>query len=1128
MLWKIESGDNVSPSYLFGTMHVDDARAFNFSDAVMPAIKACKNFALETHPDSTIIAYQKKIKATKSIDYLIELLSEDEFNKLKYRIKEISGTDLDSLYNYDADYLTSLLTPEDDKEDDKSTFVDAYLLGQAKTMGKSINGLETVDSQLNFFDTLSKEEQREYLLEYIETDFETYKSQTNILTDIYLTGDIYEIEKMVESYGGFDAVMESRNKVMSKSIQKLMKNGPTFSAVGAAHLPGKMGVIALLKESGYKVTRVEANFTGVADTYKVDISKAQWYDFTDTDFGYSLQLPGEPYKENLNVFDYYEYVELATKTSYGFYAMDIRLYNIEDFEVYINNIIEGMASGINGKILSSTKLKSENPLHYEFLMKSEDEDRFLITNVYINNGILYTLVAEDSQENINANHISKFFKSIKFTEPKPLPKDEITDDNILSDVGAFKIKMPYKPKKMIRELDNPYSESGEPYSLNMYISNNTENTKAFVFRYNDQPLGYHIANYQVAFNEMEENFKQKGKILEEPKTIYLDSIEGREYRLMLQDYHGLCRIYFRGNRTYLMLSSAMTEAEVMETRAHMDSFKFLPYQDTEISQVEFNNFSIALTGRYRKETDSSAVSDFTKDGQLLYASNDKTGAAYMFTYAPLKKYFKIDSKAEFYEEYMDAFKEWNDTVLTKETVYINKNVEAFDFVLKNNYTKVRSKTRIWLDNGHIYQYSVYSGEEDYNSRFTDSLLNSYKVTKPIDFDLFTSKSSELLTNLQAKDSLVFEEAKGALYYYPFNEDDLPAIYKAIKQTYKDDEDDYGAKSLMLSMFVNLSDENTVAVLDSVYQLSNSTTANKLEILTSLQSIEDTTAIKTYTRLLLNSPPNVETYTWNTFKALRDSVALAANNFQNILKLNSNPIFRIDVLEISKRLLENENYKTLIIDNQQHILQYALDDANSFMETDGYDYYSAIYSYLELFNNNAISSKNLDIFTEKLLQVEDNEWLVNSTLETRILNDLKTDEKLLEARLDSLSSRFTIMKALKKAGKWKSIPKKYLKPKDYTLMSVYHILDYEYEEAPSKIEILGEFNKEQAQYYAVKLDYDYYDAKYFAVVGPIKNIDLKQDIECFSVKFNWDGDTDESLEKNWKAKGLELLSSEDEE
>src|SRR5690606_40391533 len=105
-------------------------------------------------------------------------------------------------------------------------------------------------------------------------------------------------------------------------------------------------------------------------------------------------------------------------------------------------------------------------------------------------------------------------------------------------------------------------------------------------------------------------------------------------------------------------------------------------------------------------------------------------------------------------------------------IYINKNVEAFDFVLKNNYTKVRSKTRIWLDNGHIYQYSVYSGEEDYNSRFTDSLLNSYKVTKPIDFDLFTSKSSELLTNLQAKDSLVFEEAKGALYYYPFNEDDL--------------------------------------------------------------------------------------------------------------------------------------------------------------------------------------------------------------------------------------------------------------------------------------------------------------------------------------------------------------------
>ncbi|WP_458626322.1 TraB/GumN family protein [Winogradskyella sp. PC D3.3] len=56
LLWKIEGNNLETPSYLFGTMHIDDARAFNFSDAVMPAIKSAEYFALGVNPDSLMEA----------------------------------------------------------------------------------------------------------------------------------------------------------------------------------------------------------------------------------------------------------------------------------------------------------------------------------------------------------------------------------------------------------------------------------------------------------------------------------------------------------------------------------------------------------------------------------------------------------------------------------------------------------------------------------------------------------------------------------------------------------------------------------------------------------------------------------------------------------------------------------------------------------------------------------------------------------------------------------------------------------------------------------------------------------------------------------------------------------------
>jgi uncharacterized protein YbaP (TraB family) len=48
-----------------------------------------------------------------------------------------------------------------------------------------------------------------------------------------------------------------RNQKWIPIISKLIQKKSSFIAVGAAHLPGKEGVLNLLQEAGYKITPID-------------------------------------------------------------------------------------------------------------------------------------------------------------------------------------------------------------------------------------------------------------------------------------------------------------------------------------------------------------------------------------------------------------------------------------------------------------------------------------------------------------------------------------------------------------------------------------------------------------------------------------------------------------------------------------------------------------------------------------------------------------------------------------------------------------------------------------------------------------------------------------------------------
>jgi uncharacterized protein YbaP (TraB family) len=86
----------------------------------------------------------------------------------------------------------------------------------------------------------------------------TYRQYFDTMLTVYKLQQLEEIEKMFnKSEFGMednkDLLLDRRNKNWVSQLKKIMAAQSVFVAVGAGHLPGKMGLIQLLRKAGYTV-----------------------------------------------------------------------------------------------------------------------------------------------------------------------------------------------------------------------------------------------------------------------------------------------------------------------------------------------------------------------------------------------------------------------------------------------------------------------------------------------------------------------------------------------------------------------------------------------------------------------------------------------------------------------------------------------------------------------------------------------------------------------------------------------------------------------------------------------------------------------------------------------------------
>ncbi len=258
LLWKISGNNLKKPSYLYGTVHSYDKRAFTFKSLVIPYIKQCKAFGMEIKldeldPFSLLGKLQMRGDTT-----LRMLISPDDYAKLERMMRDSFSVELSMFSSVKPMFLMGVMQTTG-TESDYSDFLDEFLMKRAKESHKELIGIETIAEQLGAIDIIPLQEQAKMLLDetlYPDTTAEPLED----LLDVYKNGDLdslYSFYKHGELSNTFNkALILDRNHRMADRIDSIAQRKTIFVAVGALHLPGIEGVINLLRAKGYDVTPI--------------------------------------------------------------------------------------------------------------------------------------------------------------------------------------------------------------------------------------------------------------------------------------------------------------------------------------------------------------------------------------------------------------------------------------------------------------------------------------------------------------------------------------------------------------------------------------------------------------------------------------------------------------------------------------------------------------------------------------------------------------------------------------------------------------------------------------------------------------------------------------------------------
>jgi uncharacterized protein YbaP (TraB family) len=261
-VWKVTAKQG-GTIYLAGSVHLLSAKyyplapafdnAFSRSDLLVEEVDMADMLAPESQMQ---MLTRGMLPATQSLDKMIT----PETYKATTRKAEALGLPMEPLKRFKPWMLALTLQGMEWQKAgfDANLGLDQHFYDMAKTAGKRVQGLETLQYQISRFDEMPMEQQDRLLAETLK-ELDTTKEEFTKLADAWQAGDAPQVEKLaLEDLRSepemYKRLLVERNQQWLPKIEALFSRpSPAFVVVGAAHLIGPDGLLTVLKSKGYTI-----------------------------------------------------------------------------------------------------------------------------------------------------------------------------------------------------------------------------------------------------------------------------------------------------------------------------------------------------------------------------------------------------------------------------------------------------------------------------------------------------------------------------------------------------------------------------------------------------------------------------------------------------------------------------------------------------------------------------------------------------------------------------------------------------------------------------------------------------------------------------------------------------------
>ena len=272
VLWRIDR-EGVAPSYLFGTMHMSDPRVVALDARARAAFDASSTVVIET----TEVLDQAKMMAAMLANpeltmftdgtTLISLVPEAERAEFEAALaaRGIPPASVAKMKPWMIAAMVALPACEAARKAAGAPVLDLRLANEAQEAGKALGGLETIADQLGAMASLPLDFHIRGLIDTLKLG-DRVDDVVETMIALYLeeeTGMFWPFFRAAlpgAEDAGFSAFEETmvtaRNRTMAERATPFLDAGGAFVAVGALHLPGRQGLVALLREKGYRIEGV--------------------------------------------------------------------------------------------------------------------------------------------------------------------------------------------------------------------------------------------------------------------------------------------------------------------------------------------------------------------------------------------------------------------------------------------------------------------------------------------------------------------------------------------------------------------------------------------------------------------------------------------------------------------------------------------------------------------------------------------------------------------------------------------------------------------------------------------------------------------------------------------------------